>query len=121
MGFWGVADATTVTGDVSVAPFVGLETVSGKSFDPGGGGTWAGGAGSGLDVGDQVIGTGGVEGYPGCDGAAGDEVFLVEPHEEAAEIMIPRQIKACNRKIVALASERPLKTRVIRSHLSCVI
>jgi len=41
---------------------MGLETESGKSFDPDGGGTCAGGAGSGLDEGDQVIGTGGVEG-----------------------------------------------------------
>jgi len=38
---------------------MGLETESGKSFDPGGGGTCAGGAGSGLEEGDQVIGTGG--------------------------------------------------------------
>jgi len=62
MGFWGVADATTVTGDATVAPFVGLETESGKSLEPDVGGTVAGGAGSGLDEGDQVIGTGGVEG-----------------------------------------------------------
>lgn len=62
MGFWGVADATTVTGDVTVAPSVGLVTESGKSFDPGGGGTCAGGAGSGLEEGDHVIETGGVEG-----------------------------------------------------------
>ena len=62
MGFWGVADATTVTGDVTVAPSVGLETESAKSFDPGGGGTCAGGAGSGLEEGDHVIETGGVEG-----------------------------------------------------------
>ena len=62
MGFWGVADATSFTGDVTVAPSVGLETESGKSFDPDGGGTCAGGAGSGLDEGDQVTGTGGVEG-----------------------------------------------------------
>ena len=62
MGFCGVADATTDRGDVTVAPSVGLETESGKSFDPAGGGTCAGGAGNGLDEGDHVIGTGGVEG-----------------------------------------------------------
>jgi len=48
MGFVGVAEATTVTGDVTVAPSVGLEMVSGKSSDAAGGGV-AGGAGSGLD------------------------------------------------------------------------
>jgi hypothetical protein len=60
----GVAEATTVTGDVTVAPSVGLEMVSGKSSDAAGGGV-AGGAGSGLDCGDHVIGTGGVEGLLG--------------------------------------------------------
>ncbi len=62
MGFFGVADATTVNGEVAVVPSVGLEIVSGKSLEPAGGGTWAGGAGSGLEDGDQVIGTGGVDG-----------------------------------------------------------
>jgi len=50
-----------VTGDVTVTPVVGLVTVSGKSFDPAGGGV-AGGAGSGLDCGDHVMATGGVDG-----------------------------------------------------------
>jgi len=39
MGFFGLADAATVTGDVRLAPSVGFETVRGKSFEPGGGGT----------------------------------------------------------------------------------
>ena len=39
IGFFGLADAVTVSGDVRVAPSVGLETVRGKSFEPGGGGT----------------------------------------------------------------------------------
>jgi len=62
MGFFGLADAITVAGDVTVPPSMGLAIESGKSFDPAGGGTCAGGAGSRLDEGDQVIGTGGVEG-----------------------------------------------------------
>ena len=62
MGFLGVADATTFIGDVTVTPSVGFEIVSGKSFEPGGGGTCAGGAGNELVDGDHVIGTGGVEG-----------------------------------------------------------
>lgn len=62
MGFFGLAEATTFAGEVTVPPSVGLEMVSGKSLDPAGGGTCAGGAGSGLVCGDQLIGTGGVEG-----------------------------------------------------------
>ncbi len=62
MGFLGVAEATTFNGEVAVAPSVGLEIASGKSLEPAGGGTCAGGAGSGLDAGDHVIGTGGVDG-----------------------------------------------------------
>jgi len=62
MGFFGVAEATTFVGEVTVARSVGLETESGKSLDPAGGGTCAGGAGSGLVEGLQVMGTGGVDG-----------------------------------------------------------
>ena len=57
MGFLGFAEATTLIGEVTVPPSVGLEMLSGKSLEPGGGGTWAEGAGSGLVCGDQVIGT----------------------------------------------------------------
>jgi len=64
MGFLGLAEATTLVGDVTVEPSVGLETVSGKSFDPlgYGGGTGAAGAGSGLLCGVQSMGRGGVDG-----------------------------------------------------------
>jgi hypothetical protein len=65
IGFLGVADATTVTGEVTVPPSVGLEMVSGKSSEALGGGVCAGGAGSGLLEGDQLIGTGGVDGLLG--------------------------------------------------------
>lgn len=73
MGFFGFALATTVAGEVVLPPSVGLVTVSGKSLDPFGsggvqvdvGGVHAGGAGSGLLLGDHVIATGGVEGYEG--------------------------------------------------------
>jgi hypothetical protein len=61
--------ATTVIGEVTLSPAVGFETVSGKSFDPlpqsEVPGSCAVGAGSRLLVADQVIGTGGVEGYEG--------------------------------------------------------
>jgi hypothetical protein len=61
IGFVGVAEATTVKGDVTLAPAVGLETVNGKSFEPAGGGVavWAG---SRLVPGVHQIGTGGVDG-----------------------------------------------------------
>jgi len=68
IGFFGLADATTVAGEVTVAPSDGLEIASGKSFEAVGGGTSAGGAGSGLVCGDQVIGTGGVDGTGGGGG-----------------------------------------------------
>src|SRR6201988_4019114 len=78
MGFFGVAVATTFIGEVVVALLRGLETLSGKSFDPLGsggvqvevGGSQAGGAGNKLVLGDHVIGTGGVDGYDGCAGGA---------------------------------------------------
>ena len=70
----GLALATMVAGEVVLPPSVGLDTVSGKSFEPlesGGvqvevGGEHAGGAGYGLLLGDQEIATGGVDGYDGC-------------------------------------------------------
>jgi len=61
IGFFGVADATTLIGDVTLDPSIGLETVSGKSFEPAGGAV-ASGAGKLLLLGDHVIGTGGVDG-----------------------------------------------------------
>jgi len=61
IGFFGVADATTLIGDVTLDPSIGLETVSRKSFEPDGGAV-AGGAGKLLVLGDHVIGTGGVDG-----------------------------------------------------------
>lgn len=59
-----------VAGEVVLPPSDGLDTVSGKSFDPLGsggvqldvGGVHAAGAGSALFPGDHVIETGGVEG-----------------------------------------------------------
>jgi hypothetical protein len=69
IGFVGLADATTFAGEVTVALSDGLEIVSGKSFDAEGGGSCAGGAGSGLVLGDHVIGTGGAKGAAGCEGA----------------------------------------------------
>ena len=66
IGFFGVAEATTLIGEVTLAPAVGLETARGKSFDPlpqsDVPGSCAVGAGNRLLLGDQVIGTGGVDG-----------------------------------------------------------
>jgi hypothetical protein len=66
IGFVGVAEATTLIGDVTLEPLVGFDTVNGKSVAPLAqsvpcGGT-AVGAGNELDDGLQVIATGGTEG-----------------------------------------------------------
>jgi hypothetical protein len=72
MGFFGVAEATTLMGEVMLDAAVGFETVNGKSFDPAPQAEFAGscaiGAGSVLVLGDHVMGAGGVEGKEGCDG-----------------------------------------------------
>ena len=72
IGLFGVAVATTLIGDVRLAPAVGLETVRGKSFDPVPqstvDGSCAAGAGKLLVLGVQLMETGGVEGYEGCVG-----------------------------------------------------
>src|SRR5260370_19924252 len=77
IGFFGLAEATIVAGEVTVAPSDGLEIVSGKSFEADGGGTCAGGAGSGLVCGVHVIGTGGVDGTAGGGGLFGGGVVVV--------------------------------------------
>jgi len=77
IGFFGFAEATTVAGEVTVAPSDGLEIVRGKSFEAAGGGTCAGGAGSALVCGDHVIGTGGVDGTVGGGGLPGGVVVVV--------------------------------------------
>jgi len=83
-----VAEATTVSGEVTLELAVGFETVNGKSLEPAGGAV-AVGAGRSLVLGDQVIGTGGVEGYEGWDGVGVGvgigvgvvvEVFGLPPH-----------------------------------------
>src|SRR5437763_10597304 len=89
MGLFGVAVAATCMGEVTLAWSRGSATARGKLFDPFGyggahvdcGGSHAGGAGSWLVCGDQVIGTAGVDGYDGCaGGAAAVAVFeLLEP------------------------------------------
>jgi hypothetical protein len=95
-----LAFATTVSGDVVRTPSVGLDTLSGKSFDPLGsggvqldvGGVHAGGAGSGLFPGDHVIETGGVEGYEGAGGDGGVPVALFIP-------LVPQAVPAATTPI----------------------
>lgn len=90
IGFFGFAEATIVAGEVTVAPSDGLEIVSGKSFEAVGGGTSAGGAGSGLVCGNHVIGTGGVDGtgggggFPVGGGGVVVVVFAVPPPQAAS-------------------------------------
>jgi hypothetical protein len=70
IGFFGVAVAAMLIGDVTLDPSTGFETESGKSFEPCGSGgmqlevagSHAGGAGKVLAAGDHVIATGGVDG-----------------------------------------------------------
>ena len=66
MGLLGVAEATTLAGEFTVAPFPGLETVSGKDKPEGGGGSGAGGAGKALEG--VHIGVGEAEGPGVADG-----------------------------------------------------
>lgn len=58
IGFEGMAKATTLAGEFTVAPLPGLEMVSGNGDATGGGGSCAGGAGSELVCGDHVGGVG---------------------------------------------------------------
>lgn len=125
MGFFGVADATTVIGEVVVALLMGLETVRGKSFDPLGsggvqlevGGLHAGGAGNWLVLGDHVIGTGGVDGYEGCAGGVevvGGIVVVVvvlEPVPQPARMRGNRV-----REIVATTADLRTATGTARIH-----
>ena len=94
IGFFGEADAATITGELTVPPSLGLVTVNGKSLEPFGsggvqvdvGGEQAGGAGYGLVFGAHVMATGGVEGYDGCAGGVGVPVVCIfeVPHPEVA-------------------------------------
>ena len=114
IGFLGDADATTVAGEVTDPPSLGLDTVRGKSLEPFGsggaqvdvGGVQAGGAGKGLVLGAHVIATGGVEGYDGCEG--GGVVAVVfgmfeVPHPEEATA-IPSAISSENRANLGVTS-----------------
>lgn len=69
IGLVGEAVATTIAGEVTLAPLPGLETFKGKEEPGGGGGSGAGGAGNGL-AGVQ-IGVGDGEG-PGLGIGEGD-------------------------------------------------
>jgi hypothetical protein len=101
IGLVGCAVATTLIGEVSDALAVGLVTVSGKSVEAAGGGTCAVGAGNGLDEGDHVIDTGGVEGYVGCDGVVG-VVVLGEFVPQLERIAALASSNANEQKIVLL-------------------
>jgi hypothetical protein len=66
IGFVGLAEATTLNGEVTVAPVLGLVTVRGKSVDPVPqaevAGSSAVGAGKTLELAVHVIDTGAVDG-----------------------------------------------------------
>jgi hypothetical protein len=59
----GVAVATTLIGEVTLALSVGFDIVKGKSFEPAGGGVASGAGSCLLFPGVHVIATGGVDGY----------------------------------------------------------
>lgn len=65
MGLAGAAVATTIAGEVTVAPSPGLETLSGKDEPGGGGGSGAGGAGNGLAGVQTGVGEGDGPGFGG--------------------------------------------------------
>jgi len=116
IGFVGAAEATTLIGDVTLAPAAGLETVSGKSFDPVPQseveGSSAVGAGSRLPLAVHVIGTAGVDGYEGVAGVVGVVgvvvIFELEPHPVST---MPRKIK---RKVSASNSKPQSKDKTAR-------
>ena len=91
MGFFGVAEATMFSGEVTVDPSVGFETLSGKSLDGVGGGTCAGGAGKGLVEGVHVIGTAGANGKFGCGGGV-VVLALLEPHPVHTAVATSKQV-----------------------------
>lgn len=101
MGFFGVAVAVTLRGEVTVELAVGLETVRGKSSEPffhgavvsssaGGAGNWLE---AGLEMG-HVICSGGMDGKFGCGTAGVDVVVLdfVDPVPHAMEADMPATI-----------------------------
>jgi len=106
-----VADATTLMGEVTLEPSVGLESVSGKSFEPVGGAV-ASGAGSLLVLGDQVIGTGGTVGKEGCDGAgvvgAGVGVGVV------GVMLFDVPLHPASERLAAINASIPEKKRMFR-------
>ncbi|HET9304761.1 MAG TPA: hypothetical protein VFO46_01925 [Candidatus Sulfotelmatobacter sp.] len=101
MGFFGVAVAATLRGEVTVELALGLETLRGKSLEPffHGAVVWssAGGAGNWLEAGlemGHVICSGGMEGKFGCGAAGVDGVVLdfEEPVPHAMEADMPTTI-----------------------------
>jgi hypothetical protein len=116
IGFFGVADAITTSGEVTVSPSVGLEMVSGKSFDPGGGGTCAGGAGRELEPGVHVIGTAGAKGKVGCAGAGVMLLFLLEPHP----VNRLAATSSDNREILTTSLSVPAELRVVPSEWQAI-
>jgi|ERR1700733_12715662 hypothetical protein len=110
IGFFGVAEATTLSGEVTLTPAVGFETVSGKSFDPlpqsEVPGSCAVGAGSRLLVGDQVIDTGGVDGYEGWVGVVG----------EVGVVMLEGALHATSERLKSMRREIP-QNRISQNQL----
>ena len=115
IGLGGVAEATTLIGEVTLAPDDGLDTVSGKSFDPAPQadveGLSAVGAGNKVVLGDQLMATGGVEGNElgggvgvgvGVGVGGGVMFFEVPPQPASMRLNTSRQTASNNRNLLTL-------------------
>jgi hypothetical protein len=109
MGFFGVAEATTFIGEVTLAFATGFETVSGKSSEPVPHAAFAGscavGAGKSLLPGVQLIDTGGVEGYEGCAGVVG--VVGLVGVVGVVDDMFETELHPVNRKAIEIKTDTP--------------
>src|SRR5947209_738280 len=113
MGFGGVAEATTLNGEVTLAEAVGFDTVSGKSFEPvphaAVDGLSAVGAGSLLVLGVQVIGTGGVVGKEGAGVGVGVGVGV------GLFVAVELEPQPASSKLSPINIDNPNKTFALRT------
>lgn len=102
--------ATRFTGEVTVALLPGLEMMSGKAVLGAGGGSWAGGAGRELVVGDHVGGVG----FPGGGGGGGAGGGVGEGAGPAVMVEVVPPHPASNRP--ATRTEITKRTRRVQGH-----